>query len=280
MQAIAETTLNPVVIDPSNVLQPSLAVVENDTSVKAAVQFKAGFASIEQLVIERQVWETTVHRTSNDMLYGLLQKCYALYKRMEGMSAEAVTLRETLVDYINLKGIKCAKSTHTIVKIVKCVFGDDRRRASAYGIVLRVALAEKVPVDQLPAFIRNKHGVEEIRLAKSPNAMSVTQKAKEATDLVKAQSMGVFVSKELGEFFDAGKTGTTMVLIGTWQFDGSVIVRSVVQSDTAVNAALASYYSSKKDSVQKQAQQQEAANDQQIKQDAVAAAAHAAVAIA
>lgn len=253
------------------------AVVQHDTAVQAPAQVKAAFASIEQLVIEREVWESTVYRTSNDMLYGLLQKCYALYKRMEGMSAEAVTLRENLTSYINIKGIKCVKSSHTIVKIVKCVFGDDRRRASAYGIVLRAALSKQIAVEAVPDFIRSQGGVEEIRLAKSPNAMSPKQKAAVAADAVKADNMGVFASKGLGEVFDAGKTDSAVVLIGTWQADGSVIVRSVVQSDTAVNAALASYYSSNKDAVQKQAQQQEAANDALIKQEAVAAAVQAAV---
>lgn len=253
------------------------AVVQHDTAAQAAAQVKAAFASIEQLVIEREVWESTVYRTSNDMLYGLLQKCYALYKRMEGMSAEAVTLRENLTSYINIKGIKCVKSSHTIVKIVKCVFGDDRRRASAYGIVLRAALSKQIAVEAVPDFIRSQGGVEEIRLAKSPNAMSPKQKAAVAADAVKAESMGVFASKGLGEVFDAGKTESAVVLIGTWQADGSVIVRSVVQSDTAVNAALASYYSSNKDAVQKQAQQQEAANDALVKQEAVAAAVQAAV---
>ena len=253
------------------------AVVQHDTAAQAAAQVKAAFASIEQLVIEREVWESTVYRTSNDMLYGLLQKCYALYKRMEGMSAEAVTLRENLTSYINIKGIKCVKSSHTIVKIIKCVFGDDRRRASAYGIVLRAALSKQIAVEAVPDFIRSQGGVEEIRLAKSPNAMSPKQKAAVAADAVKADNMGVFASKGLGEVFDAGKTDAAVVLIGTWQADGSVIVRSVVQSDTAVNAALASYYSSNKDAVQKQAQQQEAANDALIKQEAVAAAVQAAV---
>lgn len=253
------------------------AVVQHDTAVQTAAQVKAGFQSIEQLVVEREVWETTVYRTSNDQLYGLLQKCYALYKRMEGMSAEAVTLRENLADYINRKGIRCVKSSHTIVKIVKCVFGDDRRRASAYGIVLRAALAEKIAVEAVPAYIRDKGGVEEIRLAKSPNAMTPKQKAAAAVSAVNADSMGVFASKELGETFDAGKIGAAVVLIGTWQPDGSVIVRTVVQNDTAVNAALASYYSSHKEAVQKQAVQQVAANDEQIKQGAIAAAVQAAV---
>jgi len=251
--------------------------LQNDVQHDTAAQLKTGYASIEQLVVEREVWETSVYRTSNDTLYGLLQKCYALYKGMEGMSAEAMSLRASLTDYVNLHGIKCNKSSHTIVKIVKCVFGHDRRRASAYGIVLRTALAEKIAIADIPSYIRNKGGVEEIRLAKSPNAMTVNQKATAAKSAVNADSMGVFTSTALGSKFDAGKTGATVVLIGTWQPDGSVIVRTAVQNETALNAALASYYSSNKDAVQKQAQQQEAANDQQIKQHAVAVAAMAAV---
>jgi hypothetical protein len=272
--AQSTTTANEAIVIAGEIAQ---SVVQHDTAAQAGAQFKSDIASIEQLVIERQVWENTVYRTSNDMLYGLLQKCYALYKRMEGMGAEAVTLRENLTSYINLKGIKCVKSSHTIVKIIKCVFGDDRRRASAYGIVLRAALAEKVLVEGIPTYIRTKGGVEEIRLAKSPNAMTAKEKASVAATAVKADSMGVFASTALGEKFDAGKTDATVVLIGTWQADGSVIVRSVVQSDTAVNAALATYYSSNKDAVKQQAEQQQAANDEQIKQDAVSAAAHAAV---
>lgn len=268
------TTANEAIVMAGEVAE---AVVQHDTAMQAAAQAKSGLQGIEQLVIERQVWETTVYRTSNDMLYGLLQKCYALYKGMEGMSANAVVLRDGLTNYVNLNGIKCNKSSHTIVKIVKCVFGDDRRRASAYGIVLRAALAEKIAIADIPSYIRNKGGVEEIRLAKSPNAMTVNQKATVAKTAVNADSMGVFASTALGEKFDAGKTGAAVVLIGTWQPDGSVIVRTVVQGETAVNTALASYYSSNKDAVQKQAAQQEAANDQQIKQDAVTAAAQAAV---
>ncbi len=67
------------------------------------------------------------------------------------------------------------------------------------------------------------------------------------------------------------------MLIGTWQADGTVVVRSVVQNDTAVNAALTSYYSSNKAAVQESAKQQDAANDAQVAQDAVAAAAASAV---
>ena len=51
---------------------------------------------------------------------------------------------------------------------------------------------------------------------------------------------------QLGAQLDAGKIGTQVVLIGTWQADGTVVVQAVVQSDSALNAALASYHSESK----------------------------------
>jgi hypothetical protein len=256
---------------------PSTGVVQNDTAnaaQQAVVNVRQHF---EQLVAERQAWQDNAYRASNDQLYALLQKCYATYTAMSGDSVEAKELRSALKAYIELKGLSFNSGTHTVVKIVKCVFGADRRRVSAYGIVLRRALSEGVAVSSIPAYIRESGGVEEIRLAKAPNAMTAKQKAAVAADAVKAASFGVFASAALGAKLDAGNIGKAVVLLGTWQADGSVIIRTDVQNDTAVNAALASYYSANKDAVRQQAQQQQAANDEQVKQQAIAAASAAAV---
>jgi hypothetical protein len=251
-------------------------VVQHDpviASPQALVNVRRHF---EQLVAEREAWQDNAYRASNDQLYALLQKCYATYKVMSMDTAEAKELRSALKDYINLKGLKFHSGTHTIVKIVKCVFGIDRRRVSAYGIVLRSALSESVSVLDIPTYIRERGGVEEIRLTKAPNAMTAKQKATVAAEAVKAETLGVFASTALSSKLDAGNIGKAVVLVGTWQADGSVIVRTVVQNDTAVNTALTSYYSANKDAVQKQAQQQ-AANDEQLKQQAISAATAAAV---
>ena len=253
-------------------------VVQNDTAVidavPATVQVRNHF---EQLAIEREAWENTAYRTSNEQLYALLQKCYQTYKAMAGTGDDAINLRSGLTDYINTKGYKFNSSTHTLVKIVKCVFGTDRRRVSAYGIVLRSALAKNISVLDIPDFIRNGGGVEEIRLAKAPNAMSAKQKALAGAEAVHISNLGVFSSEALGRTLDAGNIGKAVVLLGTWQADGSVIVRSVVKNDTAVNAALASHYSANKDAVKEADRQQKAANDEQIKRDAIAAVAQSAV---
>lgn len=276
MQNTVITPILSTAIEISTAAQTNQTVVLNDTAtaVQATVNVRQYF---EQLSAEREAWEINAFRTSNEQLYALLQKCYSTYAAMSGDTAEAAALRSGLKDYINTKGLKFNAGTHTIVKIVKCIFGNDRRRVSAYGIVLRSALAQRISAMDIPAFIRSNGGVEEIRLAKAPNAMTAKQKASAAAEAVLAESMGVFASNALSTKLDAGNIGKSVVLIGTWQADGSVVVRSVVQNDTAVNAALTSYYSTNKTAVIEQSKRQEAANDAQVTQDAIAAAVSTAV---
>lgn len=252
-------------------------VVQNDTAITTAKASEVVRNHFEQLAVEREAWESTVYRTNNEQLYVLLQKCYQTYKAMSGTEVDAVNLRKGLNDYINTKGYKFNTGTHTLVKIVKCVFGADRRRVSAYGIVLRTALSKDISIADIPDFISSQGGVEEIRLAKAPNAMTAKQKAAKGAEAVQNASMGVFSSATLGTKLDAGNIGKAVVLIGTWQADGSVIVRSVVENDTAVNAALACHYSANKVEVKESVAQVQAANDEQIKQDAISQAVQAAV---
>ncbi len=268
-------TIDAVVVDSinnqanSNLPQQAVAetVVSNDT--QAAQAIKVTYAVIEQLVFEREAWEQNAFRTSNEQLYALLQKCYALYKAMSADSEEAKSLRDGLSNYIDKKSFIFSKSTHTLTKIVKCVFGADRRRVSAYSIVLRSALAKGIQALDVAAFIRDSGGVEEVRLAKSPNAMTVKQKAAAASSAVSESSLGVFSSPQLSSMLDGGKIGTNTLLIGTWQADGSVVIRTVVESDGALNAALASYFTGVKKAAKSTQQETKAANDEVAKAVAV-----------
>ena len=263
----------------SELAQPTSAnVVQNDKIALATAQASGSVRNhFEQLAVEREAWESTVYRTNNEQLYVLLQKCFQTYQAMSGGEDEAVNLRKGLADYINTKGYKFHVGTHSLVKIVKCVFGNDRRRVSAYGIVLRTALAKNISVLDIPEFIQSQGGVEEIRLAKSPNAITAKLKAQAGAEAVQSSNLGVFASNSLASKLDAGNIGKSLVLIGTWQADGSIIVRSVVQHDSAVNAALACHYSATKDALKQVVAEQKAANDDQVKQDVISAAVQAAV---
>lgn len=248
----------------SSTTNAATAVVKSDTSTAtavAAVPVQTAYAVLEQLTVERQVWEDNALRTSNEHLYALLQKCYQFYFEMSADTEHGKALRTGLNDYVNVKGYKITKSSHSLNKIVKCVFGVDRRRVSAYSIALQFALAKNTAAKDLPSFICNEGGVEQMRLAKSPNAITPKVKAEIATKTIATQRLAVVDSKVFATKFDGGKIGSQVVLIGTWQADGSVVVQGVVQSDGVVNAALASYYSSGKAEEQKKIAEIKAAND-------------------
>jgi hypothetical protein len=267
----APTAENAVVFVPS-VSSHDAAVAIVPTVQQTQKAIKVTYAAIEQLVDERMAWQDNAFRTSNEALYALLQKCYGLYKSMESGTAEGVALREGLNFYIETKGYNFTKATHTLTKIVKCVFGTDRRRVSTYSIVLRSALANRVSIFEVVDFIRNAGGVEEIRLAKSPNAMSAKQKAQVAGNSVVANNFGFVSSPALSGMLDAGKVNSNIVLIGTWQADGSVLVRAVVESETVLTAALASHYSTVKKAAEAQAAEAKAAADAEGKKQAINAA--------
>jgi hypothetical protein len=254
-------------------VEPQVVVLnDTPTSEQTAQATKSTIAFMEQLVIEHEVWQQNAFRTSNDQLYALLQKCYQIYKSMEGNSPEAAALRNGLKDYIAIKGFTFKSSTHTLTKIVSCVFGIDRRRVSNYSIVLRNALSKGIHVQDIAEYIRNEGGVEEIRLQKSPNAMTAKQKAQIATNTVVVNNIGVVQSTALAEYFDAGKIGAHTVLIGTWQADGTVVVRAVVKSESVLNAALSSHYTTIKAAANAQAIENAVASLAEAKQAAIESA--------
>ena len=109
--------------------------------------------AIDTLVTQRVDWENNELASANDGLYALLQHCYSLNNAMSGTGVAAKGLKKGLANYINTKGLKFTDATPLITKIVKCVFGVDRRRVNAYASALKVAIAEKKQVWSCPSFL-------------------------------------------------------------------------------------------------------------------------------
>lgn len=110
--------------------------------------------ALEALVTQRVNWENNELASANDGLYALLQHCYSLNNAMSGTGVSAKALKKGLSNYIAAKGYKFTDATPLIAKIVKCVFGVDRRRVHAYVSALKVAIAEKKQVMELPKFFK------------------------------------------------------------------------------------------------------------------------------
>lgn len=144
-------------------------------------------------------------------------------------------------------------------KVVKAVFGEDRRRVSAYAMALRAAFVAgpdvqastaHVPADQLAAWIESKGGVEEIRLGgknSGDSGLSEKDRAGIAQGAVAAGAPLMTFKPDVKTMpFSADDEDKMMVLLVTYLPTGDLEVRSVVRNDNAVRAALAAHYSDHK----------------------------------
>jgi hypothetical protein len=253
----------------------SVTVQDTGTVIKSS---KSAAAVLNDLIAEKDAWFTNAYKTSNDQLYALLAKCYGFYEQLKN-GDDAAKLRKELDAYITEKNYKFSAGSHTLTKIVKCVFGADRRRVSAYSIVLRTALAKQLQVTEIANFIRESGGVEEVRLAKSPNAMTAKQKAEAGASTLTNTTIVNVTAPAFKEALDAGNIGKPVVLIGTWNADGSISVHSYSNGATVVNAALVAQFAQVKSAADSKKAETKAANDSQVAKDAVTQAVDEATAL-
>lgn len=195
--------------------------------------------AIDHLIEKRQNWEKTELHQSNEVLYGMLQHCYMLNNAMIGSDGMAKNLRKGLGNYIEAKGYKFGDSSALIAKIIRCVFGVDRRRVNAYASALRVAIAEKVSVMELPKFLRESGGIEEVRRKAGKPTKSLKDKVQLGRAVLSTDVIASVRSDSLNAAYSTTSTEEGIVLLATREDDGSFAIRQVVQSTTAVKSALA-----------------------------------------
>jgi hypothetical protein len=129
-----------------------------------------------------------------------------------------------------------------MTRVVKCVFGVDRRRVSAYSIALREALRQEVAVTDLVDFIEVNGGVEQIRLGFA-KPLSATRRADVVREQVVSNELAriKIEPKSLGA--DADWVDQQLIMVATYLPTGELVINSVVKNDTAVTSALAAVYS-------------------------------------
>lgn len=243
----------------------------NDATNKPVVDVRT---RIKQLIAERKQWQDGAFYKSNNELYALLAKCYAFYFDLHGNDKETKAAREVLNAEIEAKAYSFNEGTHTLTKLIKYVFeGMDRRRVSAYSLVLREALAQNKKAGEVAAWIASCGGVEEIRRSKSKTAKTPKQKAELGRQAVSGAQLAVVSGAKLAEKIDIANVGNDLVAIVTQQADGTLVVRALVHSQSVLNAALACAYSASKSDVQNDTANKVAANDDKARLAQIKAAA-------
>ena len=223
---------------------PATVVVSNTTPAVPA----SSASELKSLESARINWETVELAQSNNRLYGILKQAYSFYLVMKQDESKEVRKekQEALDAFIAERGYvnSFGATTHDMTRVVKCVFGVDRRRVSAYSIALREALRQEVGSDDLVAFLQDNGGVEQIRMG-GTKPLSATKRA----ELVKAEVSEAVIStvkfdavavKANAEWVDK-----QVVFVATYLPTGEFEVNAVIRHDGAVNTALAAYYSSK-----------------------------------
>ena len=252
------------------------ATSTNDLTKKISQDAQQVVGTImNNLITERKAWEHQELTRSNDRLYGLLQSCYSLYKSMNSISAEAMSLKKGFNEFCKQQNWVFKDSTHLLVKIVRCVFGDDRRRVSSYATALRGAADKNVSVLDIPAFFKDSGGVEEVRRSKSTTYQSAKKKAEIGMAAMDGQVLAEFHSDKLAAQFTASEYNGAVILMATREPSGSFAVRRLIQNGTAITAALSSLSSSVKKEQEKKAPEVKAANDEVIRDTAIQQAVNA-----
>jgi len=226
--------------------------------------------ALTSLTAERKEWETTLLRKSNDALYQLLTQCYELFEQMSGSTKEAIESLKALTAVCAENNYRFVDSTPLITKVIKCIFGVDRRRVSAYSIVLREATSKKIEPANLAAWLTEQGGVEQVRLSKSPNAKTTTQKVEICKQAISQSNvLATAHSPALSQAADVDKAGEQCVLLAVQNADGSFSIQAVVNSKSATNAALTAHYTKTKKENQSTADKKTVTDNEKARDESI-----------
>lgn len=221
------------------------------------------FDELKSLETARISWETTELAASNNRLYSILKQAYCFYLVMKTDESKDVRKerKDALDKFIEERKYTFMTTTHDMTRVVKCVFGVDRRRVSAYSIALREALRQSIETNDLIMFIEENGGVEQIRMG-GTKPLSATQRANRVKTEVLNSNAGTFKVDATMSGANAEWVDKQVIIVATYLPTGEFVANAVIKHDSAVNAALAAYYTNQQAALRTQAKSEKDAEKQ------------------
>lgn len=102
---------------------------------------------------------------ANEQLYGLLGNMLAVCLDVEASGERELVVKEMRSKLKADYGIKTQANSRMPTIVVRYIVRSSRKTAHVYGRVIEVAMANNITPEQLPDFIREKGGIEDIRLS-------------------------------------------------------------------------------------------------------------------
>ena len=266
MTTTLETTVNFNAADitsSSSITVPANATISVDAGEVewVAPVINDAYNIIVSLVADQEIWLNGVHRTANEQLYVILQRCYHLYSLMASDKAQNEKLKSAIERHNNERNLGIDTKSHTMTNIIKVVFGADRRRASSYSSALRVALAQKVEVQDLPEFLRDAGGVEEVRRQQANGGTPKVDKVDVASRRMANVNLAIINADAISSKLDCGAIGKQVVLVATQDVNGTLVINSVVQTEGVTKAVLTAIYNAEHKEWSKQKDEDQPASE-------------------
>jgi hypothetical protein len=268
MNAIALLTVNAPSTDTvtlHNIAVPASSgvSVEPQKTEWVAPVINSAYKAIASLVSEQETWLNGAHRTATEQLYSLLQRCYYLYKLMAADEAQNANLTQAIARHAKERNLELDEKSHTITKIIKVVFGADRRRASAYAAALRVALSEKIKVEELPNFFRVAGGIEEVRRKQANGGAAKVDKVAAATKHISNVTLAVIQEDAISAKLDCAAIKKQVVLLATQGVNGTLNINALVQGEGVTNAVLTAIYNAEHQNWAQQSSEQQVISEEE-----------------
>ena len=220
-------------------------MANNLVAVKAVFQpskenlaFAGGLVTqLDSLVTKRKQWEATDYKKANEGLYSLLASCLDVFnsKFVIASDEDKKTLRSELKARLTADGVRVQRNTTTLTMFVRFVFGSDRKRAHGYTYVLKAAISHDVAAANLPGWIVEQGGIEEVKRRMIVSEEALQRQAELATAQVQVKAgIEQAAVNPLAKLPMSGVTGEYALLLAKPAPDGTVSIVGVLSD---INAA-------------------------------------------
>ena len=122
-------------------------------------------AEADEVAKEHENYHEQYVVSANEVLYKLLANMLQVCLGVEASGETARVVKEMRGKLKSDYGIKTQANSRASSIVVRYIVRSSRRTAHVYGRVIEVAMANNITADQLPDFIRDRGGIEEIRLS-------------------------------------------------------------------------------------------------------------------
>lgn len=150
----------------------------------AALRAATVVESAKELCSEWQVFESTTLARTNQELYAILAKVYALYQNANAEKMCLAKVVETMRAELARRDVKVQINTPALTIFVRYVTNSDRKRAYIYASTINAAIDAEVAPDNLAEFIGRSNGVEACKkeYLKKPETIQAAQELEHAIE--------------------------------------------------------------------------------------------------